>query len=56
MIKVVLNDKTITVNNVRELDQYLEIMFREDPNPDVTLTYVISQQPTSRRMTSKPDA
>lgn len=50
MIKVIIEDKSITVENVSELASKLGEIFRTDPNPDVMLTYVITRQPTSRRL------
>lgn len=50
MIKVIIEDTSITVNNASELASRLGEIFRADPNPDVMLTYVVTRQPTSRRM------
>lgn len=51
MIKVITdNGETIIAENAAELSGKIGDIFREDPNPDVMLTYVVTRQPTSRRM------
>lgn len=50
MIKVVMDDKSFTVDTVDELQEHLEEIFPADPRSGVMVTYVVTTQPTSRRM------
>lgn len=51
MIRVITDNswKPIEVNTAAELAPYLGDIFKADAVSDVVVTYVISQQPTSRR-------
>lgn len=50
MIRIIVDDKVIIAENATELEDRLDEIFPIDPNEDVMLTYVVSRQPTSRRM------
>ena len=52
MIKVIIDDEVIEFANATDLTaEQIKTMFPADPNTDVTLTYVITKAPNSRRIT-----
>lgn len=52
MIRIISETDTILVQKASDLGPLFKNIFRDDPNPDVTLTYVVTIAPTSRRMTT----
>lgn len=50
MIRIISEIDEITVEKSADLGPLFKNIFRDDPNPDVMLTYVVTIAPTSRRM------
>ena len=50
MIKIVTDNKVYETNTLTELKNVVGEIFVPDQNSDVMLTYVVTTQPTSRRM------
>lgn len=52
MIKIIADGgKVIEAENTAALKDKIGEIFQADPRSDVTLTYVVTKQPTSRRAT-----